>query len=76
MSIRYVIHPGYVTSTNDGDRHYISAGRLALLYGLRLQDCAVMHDDDAGVRAYQQQANDVHLYPKQDGDYSLPEPPR
>jgi len=69
---RYVLHPGWVTSKTDGDRHYISASHLAHLYGLRLADCIVMHDDEPGVRGYQQQSGDVHLYPRYDGNYSLP----
>lgn len=63
----YVLHPGYVTSRNDGDRHFIDASRLARLYGIPLRDC---------LRMSQVPARDlgkvVHLYPRFDGNYTLP----
>ena len=32
---RYLVQPGWVVSANDGQRHWLSASRLADLYGLR-----------------------------------------
>ena len=67
---RYVLHPGYVVSHTDGDRHYIGAGRLAELYGLpRNARTVIVADWRMGFR---EQDGDVHLYPRLDGDYKLP----
>lgn len=65
--VRYIVHPGTVMSRNDRDRHFISAPRLAALYGVR--DYVVVDDDRPGFRA---EPGDVHLYPRFDGDYRLP----
>jgi len=49
MQPKYAVHPGYVTSISDGDRHFISAGTLAKLYGLRPHEYKVWSDRDLGV---------------------------
>jgi hypothetical protein len=67
---RYVLCPGWITSQNDGDRHYIGAAQLARLYGVNLRDCLVkpaqekLHPTDCVGR--------VFLHPRFDGDYRLP----
>jgi hypothetical protein len=69
---RYVLHPGWVTSVNDGDKHYISANKLMRLYGLdrdqRRRSVVYGH-----WRWFRPQPTDVHLHPSPDGIYSLPE---
>lgn len=64
---RYVLHPGWVTSRNDGDRHYITAIRLAELYGVHPACCRVSSPDA------KDKEGEVHLYPRYDGNYSLPQ---
>jgi hypothetical protein len=63
---RFVIHPGWVTSRTDGDRHFITAPVLARLYGVR--DYVV-----ADQRGHRPEPGDVDLYPRFDGDYRVPE---
>ena len=63
---RYVLHPGYVGSRQDRDRHYISGTELARLYGVPFWECVV---DDGRGRALGLPADVVHLYPSQQGDY-------
>ncbi len=41
MKTKYVICPGYVTSKNDGQRHYISAKQLMRLYGVNPLECVI-----------------------------------
>lgn len=66
---RHIIHPGYVRSRNDGERHFISASQLTRLYGLNwLAD----HCVNANEPGYVASPNDVHLYPQYDGNYRLP----
>lgn len=72
--IRVFLHPGPVLSKEDRDRHFISAGRLAELYGLRLQDCIVVDWDRPNkILGHRKQESDVHLYPRRDGIYRLPD---
>lgn len=65
--MRYVLHPGYVTSQHDGDSHFIGGPRLARLYGVDIRQCVF-----GDVPEYREQAGDVHLHPRYDGDYALP----
>lgn len=65
-SMRYVLHPGYIRSKHDGDRHYITAKDLARLYKVNMCDCIVYYD------GYIDSSTDIHLYPKYDGNYNLP----
>ena len=65
---RYVLHPGYITSRSDGDRHFIGGPRLAQLYGVSVRDCVFGDMPD-----YREQPTDVHLRPRFDGKYKLPE---
>jgi hypothetical protein len=39
--IRFLVRPGWVTSRNDGQRHWITAERLMRLYLLRREECIV-----------------------------------
>ena len=67
--MRYVLHPGYVISRNDGGRHFVDAPRLARLYGIDIRDSAVVFGD---MPDFREQPGDVHLRPRRDGDYRLP----
>ena len=69
-TVRYVLHPGYVTSINDGDVHYIGIAKLASLYGLKYPAPNVIVED--GRLADQYLPSDIHLYPRHGGDYRLP----
>ncbi len=71
--VRYVLHPGYVTSATDGQEHFIGGPRLAALYGVNIRDSeTVVFGDEPG---YREQPGDVHLHPRYDGHYSLPAGP-
>ncbi len=64
--MRYILHPGYVTSNTDGDRHFIGRQRLASMYGVDIREC--VFGDMIG---YREQAGDLHLHPRYDGNYKL-----
>lgn len=66
---RYVLHPGFVRSKNDGQRHYIGAQDLARLYKVPVGAILVVVRPNNG---FQAQKGDIHLHPKADGDYSMP----
>lgn len=67
--------PGYVISKTDGDEHFISAGRLAQLYGVpfHAQNVTVIREEEQGHARTIDSSHDIFLYPDPDGDYSLPE---
>lgn len=71
MVIKYVLHPGYVTSESDSDRHWITGTMLARLYKVKLGECI----EEAYVHALGNRRRDslIHLYPKKNGNYKLPE---
>lgn len=72
--VRYIIHPGWVKSASDGDLHYITAGKLMSLYQLNLRDPNVHYviDRDGKGFGIGETPGDIHLYPRFDGNYSLP----
>jgi len=59
---KYRVLPGYIKSKNDGDRHYISAGRLMLLYGVSSAECVIGYN--GGVDGL------IVLKPLYNGNYS------
>ena len=68
--VRYVLHPGYVTSATDGQKHFVGGQRLAALYGVDIRDrWAVVFGDEP---SYRELPGDVHLRPRHDRNYGLP----
>lgn len=65
---KYLVVPGKVRS-QDGDVHTVSAEQLMSLYGVRPQECVVVHPDRDQWRAPHQL---IELYPRSNGDYTLP----
>jgi hypothetical protein len=65
----YVVHAGYVISRSDGDRHWVSAQRVADLYGLnrRRLPYRILGDMEPLHRH-----GEHCLYPDESGDYTLP----
>lgn len=64
----YILNPGYVTSKTDGQRHYISAVQLAELYRVDMRDCTI-YQPGLVVKSPRPTR---HLYPRFDGNYTLP----
>jgi hypothetical protein len=50
--IKFTIVGGYVTSKNDGDRHYVSARKLASLYGLDPREHTLIDPDRTTAHGY------------------------
>jgi hypothetical protein len=72
INMRYILHPGTVCSNTDGDCHFISARKLAELYKVPFHLCHVLDSKDPNTYLrFQETENDVHLYPKPDGNYNL-----
>lgn len=66
MSVKYLVVPGYVSSINDGDLHYISAARLAQLYGLKPGEWARYNP------LQDKHSELLRLRPRRNGNYELP----
>lgn len=70
MTVRYVLHPGWITSKSDGQYHYITAHRLAELYGVPMRYCTIQWNvEHPNYRPIHEQPDDIHLFPLFDGSY-------
>lgn len=74
MKYRYVVFAGRVQSQYDKEFHFIGAHQVARLYGLDPSnppyDLYLVHDEHEKLPAH---LDDVsRLYPRDDGNYSLP----
>lgn len=60
---KYALHPGTVVSKTDGDWHFISAKKLATLYRVHISECVIARHPVPDL---------INLYPRHDGNYTLP----
>lgn len=67
---KYAVHPGYIFSTHDGQRHYIGAARLAELYNLPAGSWIRVDLADVSTTRGFRWSDYVHLYPVTDGNYA------
>lgn len=68
--MRVILCPDFVTSRSDGDRHFISASRLARLYGVLPTDIVREYRGRPLMPLDQQQREGwVELWPRYDGKY-------
>lgn len=79
MNHRYLLCPGNITSCTDGDRHYITADKLADLYGVQIAACIVFPEKSPANHSARMALLDrvhsgelVALTPSYTGDYTLP----
>lgn len=77
MKPKYVICPGVVQSSTDGQRHYINPMQLMRLYGLDPRECEI-HDpapwwpESYYRMAAERQRGLPRLGPRYDGNYKVP----
>lgn len=73
---KYKIHPGFVISKNDGDRHYIQARQLMRLYKVHPKECVVCQECQRGVPTPVSCWSEFYtnLFPDFHGNYELPTP--
>jgi hypothetical protein len=72
MEKQYMLHPGRVISKTDRQEHFIDAPTLARLYGVKLHDCLIVPISDALYPGHSERLDVIHLYPKSNGDYKVP----
>lgn len=68
MKKKYMLHPGYVISKNDGEMHFIDADHLRKLYGVRADQCVKCE-----FHGQELDKNYIHLFPRHHGDYTIEE---
>lgn len=70
---KYLIVPGNVVSKSDGQRHFVSAVQLMLLYKVKLSECIVLSGRiEYGFKRLTGTYQDLMvLTPRSDGNYSL-----
>lgn len=72
MVIKYVIHPGYIFSRNDGEKHFVSGKQLIRLYKVHPTECIMYRYNPVVLQKLEELSEKVeHLYPRNDGKYSL-----
>lgn len=64
----YVLYPGLVKSSWDGEEHYVDAHTLARLYRVSISDCVVF-DAKRPENFFRDNRDCEHLYPKSNGYY-------
>lgn len=67
MTKKYLLIGDYVSSKNDGDRHFIDAKTLCRLYNLNPEDCVFTHYSQYDY--YKNLKGLIWLEPKKDGNY-------
>jgi hypothetical protein len=63
--IKYRVHPGYVWSRNDGQRHWVNAKRLMELHRVDPRECIVVYPNTPSTY----DKNLIALAPQESGDY-------
>lgn len=71
--IKYVLHPGFVKSKNDGDKHFIGPQQLMKLYRVEVKECLLHGSPRYELPKVYRNLNLIHLYPDPTGDYVIPE---
>ena len=73
--LNIVVHGGYVQSNNDWQIHYITPRQLYNLYGLNINASNIIiveeYDYPSIVSHSAFRIGYIHIYPRQDGKYSL-----
>ena len=75
MKKKYVVVGGKIMSKSDGDIHHIPAPVLAKLYGLDPRDCVLTDESKPDYETTRRNySGHTVLFPRYDGNYTLPAP--
>ena len=69
----YALHPGYIYSRKDGQRHFVSMSQLVDLYQLRIDEVTMWDSEKPESFLAKKWGDYIHLFPREDGNYKLPE---
>lgn len=75
VSYRFIIHPGWIRSKNDGDIHWISGAMLMRLYRVFSHESVIVDEKNfpGSEASYRERPGDIHLYPNYYGNYYIHE---
>jgi hypothetical protein len=65
---KYAVHPGHVTSTWDGERHFVSTRKLIRLHKVNPSECVEVPFDDPVKYVGREYAGLIHLFPEENYD--------
>ena len=72
MKKKYIVTGGTVISRSDGERHYITAQMLCILYGVHPSECYLIETNQPRWDLKLKGLPDLpRLLPKYDGNYKL-----
>uniref|UniRef100_A0A6M3LH95 Uncharacterized protein n=1 Tax=viral metagenome TaxID=1070528 RepID=A0A6M3LH95_9ZZZZ len=66
---KYIVYPGFVTSRNDGDRHYVSASQLIHLHKVQNSECIIVRGRRDYYKLHGINRELINLIPRSDGNY-------
>ena len=66
---RIALHPGRVIG-HDGHVHFVGATDLAKIHGIPLKDCIIWDPDRPETHMGRRYSDYIHIYPREDGNYS------
>jgi len=69
-NIEYALHEGEITKA-DGSKEWIDGDQLSRLYGLPMCRCIIVNPKEAAALQQLIPETATHLYPKNDGNYSM-----
>lgn len=70
--VRKFVHPGYISSQNDSQEHFIPFYKLCELYMLNPNDPDVINAQyGTEGRGFKKNDSDQHFYPRYDGKYPI-----
>ncbi len=69
----YALIPGFVTSKNGKQMHYINAEQLARLYKVNYKKCIVIDFNNPKTYLGRDSSKYIKLSPRVDGNYTLPQ---
>ena len=72
VSARYAVHPGFIISKHDRQRHYIGFRDLVRHFKVSSADCIVWDESDPRTTHGRQWTDYVHLFPDYHGRYEVP----
>lgn len=64
---KYIIYPGYITSINDNEQHYISAYQLTKLYNIKEYECIIIENKNDKIGIIE--SDYIQLFPLRNGNY-------
>lgn len=70
---KYLVIPGYLRSSTDGQRHWINSAQLIKLYNVNPEECVMLLSSERRPSHYKRHEGLIRLFPRFDGKYNNPD---